>query len=78
MSAFLAFLIPAAVIATAIVLIIGLGGFAGGGNFNKKYGNNTKANQHQHRVEEEEHGTKHHCDSKKVAKNDQYSLRENL
>ncbi len=39
MSAFLAFLIPAAVIATAIVLIIGLGGFAGGGNFNKKYGN---------------------------------------
>ena len=39
MSAFLAFIIPAAVIATAIVLIIGLGGFAGGGNFNKKYGN---------------------------------------
>jgi hypothetical protein len=39
MSAILAFLIPAAVIATAIVLIIGLGGFAGGGNFNKKYGN---------------------------------------
>jgi len=39
MNAFLAFLIPAAIIATAIVLIIGLGGFAGGGNFNKKYGN---------------------------------------
>ncbi len=39
MNAFLAFLIPAAIIATASVLIIGLGGFAGGGNFNKKYGN---------------------------------------
>ena len=39
MNSFLAFLIPAAIIATAIVLIIGLGGFAGGGNFNKKYGN---------------------------------------
>ena len=39
MNAFLAFLIPAAIIATAIVLVIGLGGFAGGGNFNKKYGN---------------------------------------
>ncbi|MFZ8899082.1 MAG: twin transmembrane helix small protein [Alphaproteobacteria bacterium] len=39
MNAFLAFLVPAAIIATAIVLIIGLGGFAGGGNFNKKYGN---------------------------------------
>ena len=39
MNAFIAFLVPAAIIATAIVLIIGLGGFAGGGNFNKKYGN---------------------------------------
>jgi hypothetical protein len=39
MNAFLAFLVPAAIIATAIVLTIGLGGFAGGGNFNKKYGN---------------------------------------
>ena len=45
---------------------------------NKKYGNNTKANQNQHRIEEEEHSTKHNCYSKQVAKNDKYSLRENL
>jgi len=39
MNAFIAFLVPAAIVATAIVLIIGIGGFARGGEFNKKYGN---------------------------------------
>jgi len=39
MNGFLAFLIPAAIIATTIVLIIGVAGFARGGEFNKKYGN---------------------------------------
>lgn len=33
------FLVPLAIAATAIVLVIGLGGFARGGEFNKKYGN---------------------------------------
>lgn len=35
----LVFLIPLAVLATAAVLVIGIAGFAGGGKFNKKYGN---------------------------------------
>ncbi len=39
MNAFVAFLVPAAIVATAIVLIIGIAGFARGGEFNKKYGN---------------------------------------
>ena len=39
MSGLLWLLIPLAIAATAIVLIIGIGGFAGGGEFNKKYGN---------------------------------------
>jgi len=32
-------LIPLAIAATAIVLIVGVAGFAGGGEFNRKYGN---------------------------------------
>lgn len=39
MNGFLAFMIPAAIIATAIALIIGIAGFARGGEFNKKHGN---------------------------------------
>lgn len=39
MNGFLAFLIPAAIVLTAIVLIIGVAGFARGGEFNQKYGN---------------------------------------
>ncbi|MGZ0186945.1 MAG: twin transmembrane helix small protein [Alphaproteobacteria bacterium] len=39
MNGFLAFLIPAAIVATAIVLIIGLVGFARGGEFNRKNAN---------------------------------------
>jgi hypothetical protein len=39
MNGFLAFLIPAAIVLTAIVLIIGVAGFARGGEFNKKHGN---------------------------------------
>ena len=39
MSGFLAFLIPAAIVATAIILIIGLVGFARGGEFNRKNAN---------------------------------------
>ena len=39
MNGFLAFLVPAAIVLTAIVLIIGLAGFARGGEFNRKHGN---------------------------------------
>ena len=39
MNGFLAFLIPAAIVATTIVLIIGVAGFARGGEFNRKHGN---------------------------------------
>jgi hypothetical protein len=39
MNGFIAFLIPAAVVLTAIVLIVGIAGFARGGEFNRKYGN---------------------------------------
>ena len=39
MNGFLAFLIPAAIVATTIVLIVGIAGFARGGEFNRKYGN---------------------------------------
>lgn len=39
MNGFLAFLIPAAIVVTAIVLIIGIAGFARGGEFNRKHGN---------------------------------------
>ena len=39
MNGFLAFLIPAAIVITAIVLIIGIAGFARGGEFNRKHGN---------------------------------------
>ncbi len=39
MNGFLAFLIPAAIVATAIVLIVGIAGFARGGEFNKKHAN---------------------------------------
>ena len=39
MEGFIPFLVVAAVILTAIVLIIGIGGFARGGEFNKKHGN---------------------------------------
>lgn len=39
MNGFLAFMIPAAIILTVIVLIIGIAGMARGGEFNKKYGN---------------------------------------
>ncbi len=39
MSGLLWFLIPLAIAATAIVLIVGVAGFAGGGEFNRKYGN---------------------------------------
>jgi len=39
MNGFLAFLIPAAIVLTAIVLIIGIAGFARGGEFNRKHGN---------------------------------------
>ena len=36
---FLYLLVVLAVLAVVIVLMIGLGGFAGGGDFNKKYAN---------------------------------------
>jgi hypothetical protein len=39
MNGFLTFLIPAAIVATTIVLIIGLVGFARGGEFNRKNAN---------------------------------------
>jgi hypothetical protein len=39
MSVALYFLIPLAFLAVVVVLITGIGGFARGGNFNKKYGN---------------------------------------
>ena len=39
MDGFLPFLVVAAVVLTAIVLIIGIGGFARGGEFNRKHGN---------------------------------------
>ena len=39
MNGFIAFLIPAVVVLTAIVLIVGIAGFARGGEFNRKYGN---------------------------------------
>jgi hypothetical protein len=39
MSVALYFLIPLAILAVVVVLIVGIGGFARGGNFNKKYGN---------------------------------------
>ncbi len=39
MNGFLPFFIVAAIIATAVVLIIGIAGFARGGEFNRKHGN---------------------------------------
>ncbi len=39
MNGFLPFIIVAAIIATAVVLIIGIAGFARGGEFNRKHGN---------------------------------------
>lgn len=39
MSVALYFLIPLAFLAVVVVLITGIGGFARGGKFNKKYGN---------------------------------------
>jgi hypothetical protein len=39
MTSLLYFLIPLAVLAVVVVLVTGIGGFARGGNFNKKYGN---------------------------------------
>jgi hypothetical protein len=39
MSGLLGFLIPLAILATAVVLIVGVVGFARGGKFNAKYGN---------------------------------------
>ena len=39
MAAFLYLFVVLAILAVIIVLMIGLGGFAGGGEFNKKYGN---------------------------------------
>jgi len=39
MNGVLWFLIPLAIAATAVVLVVGVAGFAGGGVFNKKYGN---------------------------------------
>lgn len=39
MTTLLYFLIPLAVLAVVVVLVTGIGGFARGGNFNKKYGN---------------------------------------
>lgn len=39
MGSIVSLLIPLAVLATAVVLVIGVAGFAGGGKFNKKYGN---------------------------------------
>ncbi|MEO0343773.1 MAG: twin transmembrane helix small protein [Pseudomonadota bacterium] len=39
MAPFLYLLIVLAILAVVVVLMIGLGGFAGGGEFNKKYAN---------------------------------------
>ncbi len=39
MSVALYFLIPLAALGVVVVLVTGIGGFARGGNFNKKYGN---------------------------------------
>jgi hypothetical protein len=39
MAGFVPFMVIAAIVATTLVLVIGIGGFAGGGEFNKKYGN---------------------------------------
>jgi hypothetical protein len=39
MTTLLYFLIPLAILAVVVVLVTGIGGFARGGNFNKKYGN---------------------------------------
>ena len=39
MSGFLPFLIVAAIILTTLALVIGIGGFARGGEFNRKHGN---------------------------------------
>lgn len=39
MAPFLYLFVVLAILATVIVLMVGLGGFAGGGDFNKKYGN---------------------------------------
>ena len=39
MSGFLPFLIIAAIILTTLALVVGIGGFARGGEFNRKYGN---------------------------------------
>ncbi|MEM9715045.1 MAG: twin transmembrane helix small protein [Pseudomonadota bacterium] len=39
MAPFLYLLVVLAILATVIVLMIGLGGFAGGGEFNKEYAN---------------------------------------
>ena len=45
---------------------------------NKKHGDNAKADEHEHRVEEEEHGKEHHRDAEQVAKDDEDSFREYL
>lgn len=39
MSGFLPFLVIAAVILTTLALVVGIGGFARGGEFNRKHGN---------------------------------------
>ena len=39
MGALIYFLIPLAFLAVVVVLVVGIGGFARGGKFNKKYGN---------------------------------------
>lgn len=39
MEGFIPFMVVAAVILTAIVLLVGVAGFARGGEFNQKYGN---------------------------------------
>lgn len=39
MSGFLPFLIIAAIILTTLALVVGIGGFARGGEFNRKHGN---------------------------------------
>lgn len=39
MAPFLYLIVVLAILAVVIVLMIGLGGFAGGGDFNKKYAN---------------------------------------
>ncbi len=39
MEGFIPFLVVAAVIITALVLLVGVAGFARGGEFNKKHGN---------------------------------------